>query len=134
MSKKLNLIVITMIFALPILMFYLLKAPNSSISSQSIAAGNKPTVIKFYTRMCSDCQKLKGTMEEVKPAYSGKIDFEELDVQSNDANIQQLATKYKVNVVPTVVYINKNGKAIRITEGSMPKEQLKKYLDELLNG
>ena len=134
MSKKLNFIVITMIFALPILMFYLLKTPNSSISSQSIAASTRPTVIKFSTRMCSDCQKLKATMEEVTPAYSGKINFEELDVQSNDANIQQLATKYKVKVVPTVVYINKSGKAIRVTEGSMPKEQLKKYLDELLNG
>jgi len=40
--------------------------------------------------------------------------------------------KYNVRVVPTLVFINKNGQVVKVTEGAIPKEEIERYIDSII--
>ncbi len=135
MNKKSSLFIIFLVFALPILLYFIIKAPNQS-TSNSIAnaeAANRPKVLHFSQAMCSECRELETVMKPVEEEYKNKIIFVDIDVSQGSRQTQDLIKKHNVKVVPTLVFINKNGKVIDRTEGSMPKETLKGYLDKICN-
>ncbi|MDD3150771.1 MAG: thioredoxin family protein [Candidatus Gastranaerophilales bacterium] len=134
MSKKINLLIIAAIFVLPILLFYTIKSPSENIGSISFASNHQPYVYKFSSKLCMDCKKLKQTMDTVKPNYSKEIVFVDVNVNSPDRNSQMLVKKYDVKLVPTLVFVDKDGNMVKKIEGSMPKAELEKYLEELKNG
>ena len=49
-----------------------------------------------------------------------------------DEDTLEKIQKYEVKVVPTTVFIDKDGKTVVKKEGSMQEETLCKHLDELL--
>lgn len=67
------------------------------------------------------------------PQYSGTVEIIEYDIEKNDKNINDAINKYDVDLVPTVVYIDKNGKVVRKTEGYIDKHKFEAYVKELLN-
>ena len=92
---------------------------------------NGAKIIKFYTPMCLDCQKLDITLEKVMPKYSSKVSLEKIDASSSQANIKVLVAKYGVKVVPTTVFINADGKIVNKIEGDIPQAQLEKQIKAL---
>ena len=40
--------------------------------------------------------------------------------------------KYNVRVVPTLVFINKKGQVIKVTEGAIPKQEIEGYLNSII--
>lgn len=133
MNNKLNLFTILAILILPLLIYSMVKTSDEDLAGASIAAGT-PMVIKFSSPMCADCKKLDKVLKTVEPKYSNKVVFQKYSVNSNNANIQNNVRKYGVKVVPTMVFIDKNGKMIKRTEGSMSSSQLEGILKELTNG
>ena len=133
MNRKSSLLVILLVFALPVLLYYVLKAPKEHFSSKALAeAANKPKVLHFSQVMCSECRKLEGIMKPVEEEYKGKVVFIDIDVADRTPETQALMQKYNVRVVPTLVFINKNGQIVKVTEGAMPKEELEGYLDSII--
>lgn len=135
MNQKTSVFIIFLIFALPILLYFVVKGPGE-LSSSSIAeakAANYPKVLHFSQSMCSECRDLEKIMKPVEEEYSNKINFVHLDVSKETSQIQDLVKKYNVKVVPTLVFINKKGKVVNKVEGSMPKETLEGYLDRICN-
>ena len=61
------------------------------------------TVKKFSATYCGPCRALAPVMNEIKSQFSG-VKFEEYDVD----NFPQVAEKYRVSSVPTVI-IEKDG-------------------------
>ena len=132
MNRKSSLLVIILIFALPVMLYYVLKAPKESFSSVALAeAANQPKVLHFSQTMCSECKKLEGYYVPIKQKYQGKVVFIEIDVANGASETQTLMQKYNVRVVPTLVFINKNGKVIKVTEGAIPQEELEGYLNSI---
>ena len=68
---------------------------------------------------------------EIMPDYNSYIKFINIDAQKTDKQTQNLIRKYKVNVVPTIIYINKDGKEVRKTEGIVSENNLRLYLNEI---
>lgn len=132
MNRKSSLLVIILIFALPVMLYYVLKAPKENLSSAALAeAANQPKVLHFSQTMCSECKKLEGYYVPIKQKYQGKVVFIEIDVANGASETQTLMQKYNVRVVPTLVFINKNGKVIKVTEGAIPQEELEGYLNSI---
>lgn len=127
---KKNLIITALIFIIPIIAYAIL-SDTTAVSAQKNVAG-RPQVVKFSSKLCIDCKKLKKGFEELQPQYSNKINFTEYDVQLSDKATTDAINKYNINLVPTVIYIDKNGKEMRRTEGFVEKHTLKQYFDELL--
>lgn len=133
MSRKTSLVIILLVFALPVLLYYAIKSPNKETNSMSALAeaANKPKVLHFSQTMCSECRKLEGYYGPIKQKYQGKVVFVDIDVASGTPESQALMQKYNVRVVPTLVFINKNGQVVKVTEGAIPKEELEGYLDSI---
>lgn len=130
-----NKVIIIAVFVLPIFLYWALSTfmPNTAQqlkNSYQATAQNQSgaKIIKFYTPMCLDCQKLDRTLEKVMPKYESKVNLERVDASSNKANIQMMVTKYGVRVVPTTIFINAQGKIVNKIEGDIPQEQLEKQI------
>lgn len=129
---KKNLIIISLIFALPLIAYAVLSGTKVESATQEHVSG-KPQIIKFSSKLCSDCKKMKGVFETVMPQYSGTVEVIEYDIEKNDKNINNAIDTYNVNLVPTVVYIDKKGKVVRKTEGYVDKHKFEAYVKEILN-
>ena len=127
---KKNIIIIALIFIVPIIAYAVL-SDNQKVSAAKHTVGN-PEVVKFSSKLCIDCKKLKTCFDELKPKYQDKINFTEYDVQNNDKEVTDSIDKYGITLVPTLIYIDKNGKEIRRTEGFVDKNTLESYYKELL--
>ena len=130
-----NLIIALCVLILPMITYFVLDKTNADNASfEAIAASGKPTVIKFSSQMCLDCKKLEATVNAVMPAYEDKVAYESINVQSNDKKVNQLIKKYNVTLVPTCVFLNKDGSTYKRTEGFLDKEEFEKYLKAIING
>lgn len=128
---KKNIIIIALIFIIPIIAYAIL-SDNQTVSAAKTVDG-LPQVIKFSSKLCIDCKKIKTCFDELKPKYQDRINFIEYDVQSDDKTVSDSIDKYGITLVPTVIYIDKNGKELRRTEGFTDKNTLELYFKELLN-
>ncbi len=126
---KKNLIIISLIFALPLLAYWMITASNTT-TAKTIEAG-KPQVIKFTSAMCLDCQTMNKIFKEIFPKYEGKITLTEIQVQDNNSFNQEQIKKYNVTLVPTIILLNSQGKQVKKLEGEVPKDTMDNYLKGL---
>lgn len=129
-----NIIIILMVLILPVAAYITLdNTRNKDIISEA-QAGNKPVVMIFSSTMCSDCQKMKKIIDIVEPNYKDKVDFMKINASLPDENIQSMVKKYKVMLVPTIIFIDKSGNQKIRKEGSMPQSEFEKNLKVIING
>lgn len=126
---KRNIIIISLIFAIPLMLYMALTASNSTTAKTSETG--KPQVVKFTSAMCLDCQTMNKVFKEIFPKYNGKIILTEIQVQDKNSFSEEQIKKYNVTLVPTIVLLNSDGRQIKRIEGAIPKEQMDKYLQEL---
>jgi len=131
--KKSNIAALLIIFVLPLALYFFLRTPSESNSTTAFADKNMPTVIKFYSTMCYECKRLEAEMAPLVREYSGQIAFEPININTKSQRVTSLMQKYRVNVVPTLIFIDKRGNFVRRTEGYMTKNQLRSYLEDLRN-
>lgn len=126
---KRNIIIISLIFAIPLMLYMALTASNSTTAKTSETC--KPQVVKFTSAMCLDCQTMNKVFKEIFPKYNGKIILTEIQVQDKNSFSEEQIKKYNVTLVPTIILLNSGGKQVKRIEGAIPKEQMDKYLQEL---
>lgn len=126
---KRNIIIISLIFAIPLMLYMALTASNSTTAKASETG--KPQVVKFTSAMCLDCQTMNKVFKEIFPKYNGKIILTEIQVQDKNSFSEEQIKKYNVTLVPTIVLLNSDGRQVKRIEGAIPKEQMDKYLQEL---
>ncbi|MCR4880670.1 MAG: thioredoxin family protein [bacterium] len=129
MKQRISLFVVTIIMILPLALYAIFKAPADSAA---IAASGKPVVVEFSSPMCSECLKLKKVLDVVEPKYSGKIIFKKINAAQMNRTTMKQVQKYEVKVVPTLVFLDKDGNTLFKTEGAMPQEVLTERLDTIL--
>lgn len=132
-NNKLNIFIIVAIMIVPIMLYSYFKSPNGDNNLIAQAAGT-PMVIKFSSPMCYECKQLDKVLKNVEPKYKDKVTFQKLSVNSSDKEVQKKIKKYRVNVVPTMVLIDKNGNTVKKIEGSLPQSKLERDLEDLVNG
>lgn len=126
---KKNIIIISLIFAIPLMLYMALTASNST-TAKTTETG-KPQVVKFTSAMCLDCQTMNKVFKEIFPKYNGKIILTEIQVQDKNSFSEEQIKKYNVTLVPTIVLLNSDGRQVKRIEGAVPKEQMDRYLQEL---
>ena len=124
-----NLIIISLIFAIPLMAYWMLTASNTT-TARPVQTG-KPEVIKFTSAMCLDCQTMNKVFKEIFPKYQDKIILTEIQVQDQNSFNQEQIKKYNVTLVPTIILKNSKGQQVKRLEGEVPKEQMDNYLKGL---
>lgn len=96
---------------------------NSSF--ESLINSDKPVLIDFFATWCGPCQTLGPILKEVKDTLGERISIIKIDVDKN----QELAAKYQVRGVPTMILYQK-GKSLWRQSGILSKEDLIKVIQE----
>lgn len=85
----------------------------------SIIAGSEPVLVDFHATWCGPCKAQAPILSDLAPEIKGKARIIKIDVDNN----QQLAAKYQVRSVPTLILF-KNGESVWRHAGVASKEQL----------
>ena len=86
-------------------------------------------VIKFSATWCAPCKVFANTFNAVKEKYSNKgIDFLVYDVEEDEKGVE-LAEKYGIRGVPTVIFADDDFNKIDSISGNVPL----KYLDDAVS-
>lgn len=90
----------------------------------------KPVVMELATTTCPACAQMYPVMEKIDKKYKDKLIAGV--VYLDDSNIQEkaeeYAEKYSIRVVPTMIFLDANGKLFLRQEGYMSEEEVTEVL------
>lgn len=94
-----------------------------------IYEGNMPAIIDFYATWCGPCKAIAPILEELAKEYAGKIVIYKIDTDKE----RELAAAFGISSIPTLLFIPAKGDP-QVVQGALPKESLKRAIDEFLLG
>ncbi|MGB9080990.1 MAG: thioredoxin family protein [Desulfuromonadaceae bacterium] len=100
-----------------------LPSATSTVVNQALSSG-KPTVIDLGARSCIPCRKMAPILESLSGEYRGKAGVLFIDVHDDEA----AAKKFRVQMIPTQIFFNAQGKEVRRHAGFMDKAAILKEL------
>ncbi len=128
-----NIITIVLILILPVAVYLFLSKDSKEI--KAIAnENNLPSLVSFTSTMCMDCQKMKGVLKNLEKDYKDKVNFVSVDALDKNRKVREYIKKYKVVLVPTMVFIDENGNQVNKIEGYISEDKMIKELEALING
>ncbi len=99
-----------------------------STNFDSIINSEKPVLIDFFATWCGPCKTLAPILKQVKDNLGERITILKIDVDKN----QELASKYQVRGVPTMVLFQ-NGKLLWRESGVLSQDEIIKTILEKSN-
>ena len=100
--------------------------PFSSGYQQNFAPGYKVTFIELGSVRCIPCQKMQVVMKSIEKNYGKQVNIIFYDVWTPEG--KPFAQVYKINAIPTQVFLDEKGKEFFRHEGYFPEEELVKVL------
>ena len=94
---------------------------------EEVVKSDTPVVVDFWAEWCGPCKMIAPLVEELAGEYDGKVKFTKLDVDSNP----QTPMQFGVRGIPTLLIFN-DGKPVGQVVGAVPKNMLKKRVDEAI--
>jgi thioredoxin 1 len=119
--------------AMSVLIFLLSGIFTANIYSQPYSGGLakslpgcKVTFIELGSVRCIPCQKMQAVMKSVEKNYGKQVRIIFYDVWTPEG--KPFAEVYKINAIPTQVFLDEKGKEYFRHEGYFPEEELVKVL------
>ena len=100
-----------------------LPSASDALIKQSLSSG-KPTVIDLGARTCIPCKQMAPILESLSGEYRNKASVLFIDVHENQA----AADKFRIQMIPTQVFFNAQGKEVKRHVGFMEKGEIVKEL------
>ena len=80
-------------------------------------------LIDFWAPWCGPCRMISPIIEQLAKEYTGRIVFAKVNIDEN----RMITQSFGIQSIPTMI-IFKNGKAVDIIVGAIPKAQLETRL------
>jgi thioredoxin 1 len=90
--------------------------PATPASGPAVAK-KTPRVIDLGADKCKACKELAPILEQLRKEYEGRVTVDFIDVWKN----AKAGEPYKIRVIPTQVFFDKEGKEVWRHEGFLPK-------------
>jgi thioredoxin 1 len=79
-----------------------------------------PRLVDLGSTTCIPCKEMAPILEELKTEYQGKVSVEFIDVTKD----VPAADQYKISVIPTQIFFDKDGQEVFRHEGFFPKADI----------
>jgi len=99
---------------------------NKPVAKTASVFKPQVTFIEIGAAKCIPCKMMQPIMKEVAEEYKGQVKVLFHDVWTQQGKMD--AEKYNIRVIPTQVFLDKDGKEYFRHEGFFPKEDLVKVL------
>ncbi len=86
----------------------------------------KITFIELGSVKCVPCRQMQPVMKAIEEKFAGQVKVIFYDVWQKDQN--HFAYDYHINLIPTQVFLNAQGKEIFRHEGFFPEEKITEFL------
>lgn len=86
------------------------------------------TFVEIGSVKCIPCKKMQPIMKEIEEEYAGKVKVVFHDVWTEEG--KPYGKQYGIRVIPTQIFLDKDGKEYFRHEGYFPKEELVKVLKQ----
>lgn len=87
-----------------------------------------PVVVDMFAKWCGPCTQFRPTFQSMEKKYDGRVDFRTVDIDEN----HELADKLGIESIPTVLFLDREGREVARYIGLMPAEQLSAAIDTLI--
>jgi thioredoxin 1 len=111
-----------------LIMLYVVSCTNRT---KSEAISNKVTFIELGSVKCIPCQKMQTVMKSVEKKYGEQVEVIFYDVWTPEG--KPYADKYKIQAIPTQVFLDQQGNEYFRHEGYFPEEELVKVLNKKIS-
>lgn len=101
----------------------LVQGSNNPKGSNGISSSQKtglPKMIDLGTTSCTPCQMMIPVMEELTKEYDGRLIVEFINTAENPDK----SAEYGISVIPTQIFLDKNGVELTRHTGFIPKEDV----------
>ncbi len=102
-----------------------LHAFTDSSFKKDVLESDKPVLVDFWAPWCGPCRMVGPILEELSKEFAGKIKIGKVNVDENS----KVAGQYGVMSIPTLLFF-KGGKVSEQLVGALPKQELKKKIEE----
>ena len=92
--------------------------------------GDKPAIIDFHATWCGPCKQLAPTLKALAAEYGEEIYIYKVDIDREP----DIARAYGIRSVPSLLFIPHDDAMPQMGQGNIPKESLKKVIDEFMLG
>jgi thioredoxin 1 len=96
---------------------------TDAVVRQALASG-RPTVIDLGARHCIPCKKMAPILETLSSEYRGRASVLFIDVNEDQA----AALKFRIQMIPTQIFFNAQGKEVKRHIGFIDKGDILKEL------
>jgi thioredoxin 1 len=86
----------------------------------------KPVLVDFGSNKCIPCRQLRPVLKDVAQEFSGKAQVLIIDVFQH----QNVAREHRIQLIPTLVFFNAQGKEVFRRSGVWDKESIIRKLNE----
>lgn len=96
---------------------------------KEVLKSKTPVIVDFWAEWCPPCRALGPVFEELSndKAYAGKLKFGKLDTEE----APEIASQYGIMSIPALLVFG-DGQVKGNIVGAVPKDELKKKIDEIL--
>ena len=96
----------------------------SDVTVRQALSSGKPTVIDLGARTCIPCKKMAPILEALAGEYRGRAAVLFIDVRQDQA----AAEKFRIQMIPTQIFFNAQGKEVKRHVGPMDKAEIVREL------
>ena len=103
------------------------KVSDTKTWETDVMSSSIPVFVDFWAEWCGPCRMVGPVVEELSGDFDGKVKFVKVNV--DEAN--ELASKYNVFSIPTLMIFN-NGEVVAQQVGAASKDTYKNMIDKAL--